>query len=229
MSLSLRRVLATLIVAVAPLTLAGCSDSSTSPNGSGTSLIRIAHLSPDAPAVDVRFNGAYLVQGAPFQAVTGYLPVPAGEARIQVSPAGATQPVVIDATVTLSPNTAYTVAATGLLGANDLRPIVLVDDRSTSGSQARVRFVHVSPDAPAVDVAVTGGPVVHGNVAFRQNSDYAGVPGGTYDLEVRVAGTSTVALPLPGVGLGNNTNYTVFAIGQLANGSLAALPVVDAP
>lgn len=229
MSFSLRKPLAALVAVLAPLALAGCSDSSTNPSESGTAFVRIAHLSPDAPAVDVRFNGAYLVQDAPFQAVTGYLPVPAGEARIQVSPAGATQPVVIDSTLTLSPNTSYTVAATGLLSANDLRPIVLVDDRTTSGSQAKVRFVHASPDAPAVDVAVTGGPVIFGDVAFRENSDPAGVPGGTYNLEVRVAGTTAVALQLPGVGLASNTNYTVFAIGQLSNGSLAALPVVDAP
>jgi len=89
--------------------------------------------------------------------------------------------------------------------------------------------VHASPDAPAVDVALTGGPVLFGNVPFRGASEYISVDGGTYDLEVRVAGTQTVALSLPGTMLMGGTNYTVFATGLLADGSLGALPVVDAP
>jgi hypothetical protein len=78
-----------------------------------------------------------------------------------------------------------------------------------------------------VDVAVTGGPVLFGDVPFRAASQYGAVDAGTYDLEVRVAGTSTVALPLPGVGLNGGTNYTVFAVGLLADGSLDALPLID--
>ncbi len=125
--------------------------------------------------------------------------MPAGSYRIQVSPAGATTPIVIDATITLESNKSYTVAATGLLGANDLKPLVLVDDRTTENQKAKVRFVHTSPDAPAVDIAVKGGPVLFGNVKFREASDYLSVDAGAYNIEVRLAGTTTVALDVPAV------------------------------
>ena len=82
-----------------------------------------------------------------------------------------------------------------------------------------MRFVHTSADAPDVDVAVTAGPVLFGDVPFRGASSYANVDSGSYDLEVRVAGTETVALPLP-EWTERGTNYTVFAIGLLADGSL---------
>jgi hypothetical protein len=36
-----------------------------------------------------------------------------------------------------------------------------------------------------------------------------------------------VALPLPGVELGGGVNYTAFAIGLLADGSLNALTLID--
>jgi hypothetical protein len=178
--------------------------------------------------VDVRLNGTVVLRDVSYSTVGSYATVPSGPARIEVVPAGATTPVVIDATVTLAANTVYTVAATGLLGSSDLRALVLTDDRTTGG-QAKVRFVHTGPDAPAVDVAVTGGPVLFANIPFRGSIAYAGVNAGVYDLEVRVAGTSTVALPLPGVRLEAGRNYTVFAIGLLANSSLEALPAVDAP
>jgi Domain of unknown function (DUF4397) len=214
---------------LAVLALASCGeDDPTGSSASGTAQLRVAHVSPDAPAVDVRVNGTVALRNVSFPTVGAYTAVPAGRTRIEVVPAGATTPVVIDATIDLARDASYTVAATGLLGASDLKPLVLNDDR-TPGAQAKVRFVHTGPDAPAVDVAVSGGPVLFPNTSFRGSSQYAGVAPGAYNLEVRVAGTSTVALPVPGVRFDAGRNYTVFAIGRLSNGSLAALAAVDAP
>jgi len=189
--------------------------------------LRVAHLSPDAPAVDIWANGSIILENVPFKGISDYLEVPAGEYRVQVTPTGATEPIVIDATVELGINKAYTVAATGLL-ADDLAPIVLMDDVMTLTDSGKVRFVHTSPDAPAVDVGVSGGPILFRNASFREASDYLAVEGGLYNLEVRLAGTMTVALPVPGVSLSNGTNYTIFATGLAGDGSLMALPAIDA-
>lgn len=205
----------------------GDDDAPTQPSAPAQAQLRVAHLSPDAPNVDVRLDGTIVLSNVPYGLVSNYLPVAAGSHRITVTPAGATAPVVIDATATLAANSAYTVAATGRLAA--IQPLVLTDDRATSSSGAKVRFVHTGPDAPAVDVAVTNGPVLFGNVAFRGTAGPAAVNAGSYDLEVRVAGTATVALRVPGVSFAAGRNYTVFAIGLLANESLTALPAVDAP
>ena len=187
--------------------------------------LRVAHLSPDAPAVDIWVNGARVLEAVPFKAISDYLDLDAGTYQIQVSPAGATEPIVIDATVELEIGTAYTVAATGLLA--DIQPIVLVDDLQTIPDGAKVRFVHTSPDAPAVDVGVSGGPVLFRAASFREASEYLSVEGGLYNLEVRLAGTMTVALPVPGVQFMNGSNYTIFAIGLAGDGSLMALAAVD--
>ena len=224
---TLNRRMAVLAIAAAPLALAACSDedSATAPTA-GTAQVRVAHLSPDAPPVDVYVNGARAVTGASFKDVTNYLSVPAGSVNFRVTPAGATSPAVIDATVTLNNGGSYTVAATGLLAG--IQPIVLEDDRGTTG-QSKVRFVHASPDAPAVDIAVTGGPVLFANVPFRQATAYPQVAPSTYDLEARPAGSTAVALQVEDVTLRPGTNYTIFAVGLLSNKTLAALPVVDAP
>ena len=190
-------------------------------------LVRVAHLSPDAPAVDIWVDGSVVLSEVPFKTVSDYLELPEGSHRIQVSPAGETSPIVIDATVQLEADTAYTVAATGLLGEDDLSPLVLVDDLFNYCENSKVRFVHTSPDAPAVDVGPSDGSVLFGDVAFRGASEYAKLPAGTYDLEVRVAGTMDIALVIPDVTIEAGTNYTVFAIGKLGDGTLAALPVVD--
>ncbi len=208
------------------LVAAACGDDSpTSASSTSAAQVRVAHLSPDAPAVDVWVDGAVVLSGVPFQAISSYLSVPAGSRRIQVTPAGRSTPVVIDATLDLAGGTPYTVAATGRLSA--IAPLPLLDDRNPTASRAKVRFVHAAPDAPAVDIAVAGGPILFSNVAFRGSAGYAAVDPGTYDLEVRVAGTSTVALRVPGVSLSGGVNYTIFAAGLLGNGTLTALPAVD--
>jgi LPXTG-motif cell wall-anchored protein len=190
--------------------------------------VRVVHASPDAPAVDVWVNGSVAFANAPFQGITDYAQLEPGSYSVQVTPTGATEPIVIDANLDLATTTDYTVVAVGTL--ENIEPLVLIDNNSApAAGKAHVRFVHASPDAPAVDIAVTGGPVLFSDVAFKGTGDYLPVDAGTYDLEARLAGTDTVALSVPGVALEEGTVYTIFAMG-LAGGepALTAVPSVDA-
>jgi hypothetical protein len=194
--------------------------------------VRVAHLSPDAPAVDVYLDGEPVtgLAAVPFGVVSGYLAIPAATHQVQVFAAGTTTGPVIDATVTPSPGRSYTIAATGLVGDDDLVPLVIEDDRTGSGGgQARVRFVHLSPDAPAVDIVVASGPTLFDAVTFRDASAYVAVAPGTYDLEVRLDAGGALALPVSDVPLAAGANYTAFAIGLAGDGSLAALLALDTP
>ncbi|MEM7248043.1 MAG: DUF4397 domain-containing protein [Acidobacteriota bacterium] len=188
--------------------------------------VRVAHLSPGAPAVDVWVDGERVLSGVPYPTIGGYLSVPAGSRLVQVTQAGTTTPFLINERYDLGSDVSYTVAATGLVGTS-FGPTVLVDDRAApAAGMARIRFVHASPDAPPVDIAVTGGPVLFSNVAFRGN-DTVTVAAGTYDLEVRVAGTPTVVLMLPGVAFGSASATSVFAIGEVGAGTLGVQVASD--
>lgn len=195
-------------------------------NGIGFAWIRVAHASPDAPAVDVWVNGSVAVSNLAFGQVTEYLLVPAGDYNIKVTPTGVATPVVIDADVTLEKDKAYTVAAADLLAS--IVPVVYVDDNAQPApGKAKVNFTHLSPDAPAVDVGVVGGGNLFTNVAFKGASPYIEVPAGQYDLEVKLAGTATVVLTLNDVDLEMGMVYTVFAEG-LAGGGPPVLQAVIA-
>jgi hypothetical protein len=188
--------------------------------------VRVVHASPDAPAVDVWVNDNAAFTNAPFKGITDYASLETGTYNVKVVPTGATEPVVIEADLTLEAKD-YTVVALGTL--ENIEPLVLVDNNGApAAGKAHVRFVHASPDAPAVDIAVKGGPVLFSNIAFKEVGDYLPVDAGTYDLEVRLAGTETVALAVPGLALADGTVYTVFAMG-LAGGepTLQAVPSVD--
>jgi hypothetical protein len=229
---------------VAPLALTGCSKDSNNLMGLDTApasgltesrdaepshgypawklpRVMFVHASPDAPAVDVRVGWFRAVRDLSFGENSRYKRLLPGERRVRVNVAG-TATTVIDAQVKLQPSTNYSVFAVNSV--KNLEPIVLTDDLSRPAKgNAHVRFIHLSPDAPAVDVAVQGGPVVFGNKSFKEYTEFTPLPAGTYDLEVRVAGTSTVALPLPGVTLEAGKIYTVYAKGFLAGSGAQAL------
>ncbi len=191
--------------------------------------VRVVHASPDAPAVDVWVNDSVAFSNAPFKGITDYAGLEPATYNVKVVPTGATEPVVIEADLDLAAQTDYTVVAVNTL--DNIEPLVLVDNNSRpAAGKAHVRFVHASPNAPAVDIAVAdGGPVLFSNIAFKAVGDYLPVDAGAYDLEVRVAGTEDVALEVPGVSLQEGSVYTIFAMG-LAGGepALTAVPSVDA-
>lgn len=189
----------------------------------GTARVRVVHASPDAPAVDVLVEGSPAFTNVAFPEITGFASVPAGTYNVKVVPAGMTSPVVIEADLPLAAGTDYTVIATGLLA--NIAPVILTAaGGGPAAGSAWVRFFHGSPDAPAVDIAIAGGQVLFANVAFQQGAAYLEVPAGTYELEARVAGTSTVALSLPGVALADGGVYTAYAVGLLADlGKLSEL------
>ncbi|MHB1414568.1 MAG: DUF4397 domain-containing protein [Chloroflexota bacterium] len=187
--------------------------------------VRVVHASPDAPAVDVLVNGQKAFTNVSFESITDYASLAAGTYNVKVVPAGAMEPVVINADLGLNPGTNYSVVAVGELA--NIEPLVLVDNSSVpAAGKAHVRFVHASPDAPAVDIAVKNGPVLFSNIPFEGVGNYLPVNAGTYDLEVRVAGTDTVALDVPGVNLNQGTAYTVYAMG-LASGTPALTAVIS--
>lgn len=188
----------------------------------GIAGVLFVHASPDAPNVDINLGWLPAARDLAFGRNTPYRFTFAGARRITVNVAG-TKTTVIDATPTLAPRTFYSVFAIDKVA--NIAPLVLVDDLTLpAAGKAHVRFVHLSPDAPAVDVAVAnGGPVVFGNKSFKDATAFTPLPAGTYDLEVRLAGTSTVVLPLPGIKLAAGSIYTVYAKGLVAGTGAQAL------
>ena len=84
-------------------------------------------------------------------------------------------------------------------------------------SNARIRVVHASPDAPAVDILVDGAKVLS-NLPFREYSEYLSLPARGYDVRVNVAGTGTTVLQAnPTLAAGKD--YTVVAVGRVSGGA----------
>jgi hypothetical protein len=194
-----------------------------------TAQVRVLHASPDAPAVDVYANGDAILTEVPFGVISDYLEVPAAtDIQIQVVPAGAdpADGAVIDATLAFEAGSMTTVAATNSV--ESIEAQVISDEPAPTADETQVRVVHLSADAPAVDVAVDGGDVVVSELAYPDATDYLTLPAGEYDLEIRAAGTTDVAFDIDPLTLDAGMSYSAFAIGSLADGTFTVLPAVDA-
>jgi hypothetical protein len=187
-----------------------------------TANVRVAHVSPDAPNVDVYVDGGDpVLADVAFGAVSGYLEVPAGDRQVEITAAGDPDTSVFNDTVTVAAGTDYTVAAAGELsmeGSEEFAPIVLEDDNSeVADGDARLRAVHVSPDAPNVDITAGGGDVVlFDNVPFG-GSGYTTVGAGDYTVQIRgdTDGNDGDVVADFDVSLNSGTVYTAFAAGYL--------------
>jgi len=187
-----------------------------------TTNVKVIHASPDAPGVDILVDNIIVnTAELTYPNNTEYLEALAGTRNIKVN-AHMTTTTVIDADVTFQSDMYYSVFAVNDLA--NIEPLVLEDDlTSPAAGKAHVRFIHLSPDAPAVDITLTDGTVVFGNVSFKESSAFTPLDFGSYDLEVRIAGTTQVVLPLGTINLEDGKIYTVFAKGFVSGQGAQAL------
>lgn len=176
---------------------------------SNEAMVRIVHASPDAPAVDVYVDGKPVVEGAEFKAATDYMPLPAGEHKVEIFAAGTKDNAVISQSLSVEGGKAYTVAAGNVLEQIEL--LVAEDSMQATEGKTKVRIGHLSPDAPTVDVGLIGGDALFSGAAFKAFTDYKELDPNTYDLEIRTPDGAQV-LDLSGTKLDANVVYSVYAI-----------------
>lgn len=132
------------------------------------SAIRVFHTSPNTPAVDVYANGAIVVKNLVYKRFSQYLPIPAGNCNIKVYSSGEIITPLINTTVYIPE---YTVSNLVTIGELPNISLYLVPEpviASKFGGPC-VRFVQLSPNAPAIDIISSNGKKVITNITYQRN------------------------------------------------------------
>lgn len=208
----------------------------------GAAYVRVAHLSPDAPAVDVYIDGTVAIPALAFPTITDFVQLTAGSHEIVVAPAGTSieDAAIGPAEITFAPDSWTTIAAIGSLANGTLAPVILTDDFSATDGQARVTVFHAIEGAPAVDVLAGGEAVITrlgypSTIGANDGAFTIEVDPGTYDISVTANGDATAELlSAPGTVLEADNVYFIAAVGtadspQLAVASFNPLSVVQGP
>ena len=173
---------AILLIAVPALLLGIPRAASASTASSGTGWVRLAHLSPNTPAVDVYLysfgdpTAEQVLHHVGYGVVSPYETLAAGDYTVAMRAAGAaatTKPVL---------SASLTVAA-GLGPESGLRLQVIKDKLTTPPGKALVRVIQASLQQHAVTVTWNGQPAVS-NLAFGSVSSYQAVSPATATLHV---------------------------------------------
>jgi hypothetical protein len=179
----------------------------------GTGWIRLAHLSPNTPAVDVYLysfgdsNAMIVLHHVAYGTVSPYESVQAGDYSVAMRGAGAspTSQPVLSTSVTIAAGHAYTVAGMG--PESGLRLQVLEDKLTTAPGQAEVRVIQASLKQQVVTVTL-GSTVLASGLKFASVSDYQAVSPGTQSVTVSSSGGTAHA----SVTLGAGTVHTLVVL-----------------
>lgn len=174
------------------------------PAQADTTYVRLAHLSPDTPAVDVYVasvadpgTSTIVLRGVAYGALSDYQVLPGGQYTVSMRPAGAAEstPPVIATTLDAPAGSAHTVAGVGTFA--DLGLAVLDDDLSLPpDGQARARVIQAAASEPTLDISIQGGTTLGRDVKFASTTPYSDVAAGPWLLQVSAGDEPVTELPI---------------------------------
>lgn len=190
--------------------------------------LRLAHLSPDTPKVDV-YVASFGNDGDPtvlrsvgYGAFSPYEEVPAGSYTIamRLEGAPANEPPVLSTTVQLQAHTAATVVGMGKLA--NLELVTITDGMALPGTgKTKVRVIQAAMTVPAVNSVEVGGSQAATDLAFTEYTDYSEVAAGATTVQATAGSLSAEE----SVDLVAGGTYTI-VVQDLESG-IGVLPIED--
>ncbi len=206
------------------LALGGCGKKSTSSETVYTSVCFI-HSSPSSELIDFSYlaEGADyytdIVSEASYGTQHGYFSLVAGSRSFRAY-LTSTSLAIASITVSLTGNGKYTIIADDLDAAINPSLLAMADTTVVPDSgKAFLRFVHVSADAPDLDITLADSSPLITDLKRYEASGYVELDAGTYKFVAVSSDSGNVMLDLPPLTLTSKLNYSV-----LLSGSAYGLP-----
>jgi hypothetical protein len=202
-----------LILIIGILTFSACKKETT--DTTAYTALTVFNASPTLSTYDFYLNDTKFNSVAiPFGGAVAYKQLTAGTYSLKLTTAGRAENLLTKnvALAEKTFNSYYVVNRTASLDG-----LLMTDDLSaTSTTTAFVRFINLSPDAPALDLAITGSTTLTTNKAYKTAGAFVPVNAGTYSFDIKNTIGGTVQATLAGVALVANGHYTIISRGLLA-------------
>jgi len=174
--------------------------------------VRILHAVPNAPNIDVYLNGSLLTSNLAFGKISKYTTFSPGEYEFQLFPTGTYDKPLLTQTVQLIANANYTVSIVTL--SNDLYLFRLKDDNiPATKSQAFLRFINLSSNAPLLSLALPNGANLFNQAEYLETTGYYQLSSGIYNFEVILGSSQITTKYIKNITLTGGRFYTIYIIG----------------
>ncbi len=182
------------------------------------SYIRFVNASPTLGTYNIFFNDKKVNTAAiPFGGTVSYGLYTAGSHTVKYTTA-TNATAILTKQITLGASqiqTAYLIDKDA-----NLDVLLVVDDASvTSTTKAFVKFINLSPDAPALNLDVKAGANLVKDRTYKTGSAFIQVDPKTYDFDIKDAATGAVKTTLTGIEMTAGRYYTIISKGMLVPGT----------
>lgn len=178
------------------------------------SLVRILHAVPDGDEVDVYINGFPFYSDIKFAQFTPYIYVPEGEYIFSVYLKDEKDKPLAETKIKIYSEELITAAIITTKEGIELLPIA-EEIGMPYGNRSKFKFVHLVPNAPAVNIAMDGEDVFT-NVEYATYTDYEEIVPKEYKMDIEVAKNNKIAISNK-VNINPSRVYTFYAIGNAPN------------
>jgi hypothetical protein len=172
--------------------------------------VSIYHESPNAPELDVFVDGRP-VNRLEFTDYTGYLNFYTGDRNFKINPFNASNTLV---------DTVYNFVDGGFYSlfivnnVSKAETLIVRDSASVpSEGKAKVRFIHLSPDAPALDVTEGEDTPLFSAQAFKDPSEFVEITTEVESFAVKATGTTDPLVSAKDLSLLPGRFYTIIVRG----------------
>lgn len=192
--------------------LASClDDDNAQPQPIPVAYVSIYHESPNAPQLDV-FVDNRPINTLEFTDYTDYLNFYTGDRNFKINPFNASN-ALVDTTINFVDGAFYSLFIVNNI--SNVETLVVRDSASTPASgKAKVRFINLSPDAPALDVTPGENETpLFASQSFKQPSAFTEVNAENSSFDVKATGNTDVLVSVSDINLQPGRFYTIITRG----------------
>jgi hypothetical protein len=222
------------LILAAGAAVTACSDDGEGFDPNDDVDVRVVHVAPGAPALDVQLTDTRIADNLVYGQSTTYSTVPGGDQTLLVASDFAGQSEeLLSVETPLTAGGAYTVVLSGT--GDGLVPFVLPDDNTAPPTgQAKFRLMHFAQSAQAVDVYITapgadltGQSPTFSALSYGDATSYATLPVGAYQVRIAAAGLPDIVIDAGTVQLAEGDVRTAVAIESPAGGAPYSAVLLD--
>ncbi len=190
-------------------------------------LVRFMHAIPGASTVDIYVDGQPTVIGLDFGEASTYINVTAGDHIISVTPSGITTELW-NQNINAAVNSMLTLIASS----TDPLSFRIYEDDFTALDlgETRFRIVHAIANGPALDILLSDGRMISGNLAYGDSTGTIDVPSFAYEIGFTPSGEAieNAIMPVESFALVSNTSQMLVLFGTPTSPSATLLSAPSA-
>jgi hypothetical protein len=214
MNISIKKLSAIALLSITALTFQSCSkDPVATPE---IAYLNITNTSPTVGTFNIYLDNNLVNQNGAvsFNGSTGYFQTSPGNHSVKFTTASSTESKITKNI----PLEANTINSLFLIDKGENMDFFKIKDNlgSITSAKAFVRFINLSPNAPALNLAVKESDVIISDKAYKTSSEFIEIEPKAYVFEIKDKATGTTAkAELESVELKAGKSYTIIATGLL--------------